>query len=115
MVAPSRIPRRPADRVKTDRRDAHTLARLFRAGELRGIYVPTEEDEAIRDLTRARENAMIHYGRSRKQMLMFLLRHGVVYSGTTTRMFWIVCESESGSGRRSCPPTLKLRGMACPP
>lgn len=83
VVAPSRIPKRPADRVKTDRRDAATLARLLRAGELRGIYVPTEGDEAVRDLTRARESAMIHFGRCRKQLLMFLLRHGVVYSGKT--------------------------------
>lgn len=83
VVAPSRIPRRPADRIKTDRRDAVTLARLLRAGELRSIYVPTEEDEAMRDLVRAREHAVIHHGRTRKQLLMFLLRHGVVYSGQT--------------------------------
>lgn len=81
VVAPSRIPRKPGDRVKTDRRDAHTLARLLRAGELKGIYVPTEEDESIRDLTRAREHVMVHYGRTRKHLLMFLLRHGIVYSG----------------------------------
>lgn len=83
VVAPSRIPRRPSDRVKTDRRDSLSLARLLRAGELKGIYVPTEEDEAIRDLSRFREHAMIHYGRCRKQLLMFLLRHGIVYSGKT--------------------------------
>jgi len=83
VVAPSRIPRKPADRVKTDRRDAQTLARLLRAGELKGIYVPTEEDESIRDLTRAREHVMVHYGRARKQLLMFLLRHGVIYTGKT--------------------------------
>ncbi|MCB4757274.1 MAG: IS110 family transposase [Elusimicrobia bacterium] len=83
VVAPSRIPRKPADRVKTDRRDAQTLARLHRAGELKGIYVPTEEDESLRDLTRAREHVMVHYGRARKQLLMFLLRHGVVYTGKT--------------------------------
>jgi transposase len=81
VVAPSRIPRRSGDRVKTDRRDAQTLARLLRAGELKCIYVPTEEDESIRDLTRAREHVMIHYGRTRKQLLMFLLRHGITYSG----------------------------------
>src|SRR5258706_421344 len=83
VVAPSRIPRKPADRVKTDRRDAQTLARLLRAGELKGIYVPTEEDESIRDLTRAREHTMVHYGRARKQLLMFLLRHNVRYTGKT--------------------------------
>lgn len=83
VVAPSRIPKQPGDRVKTDRRDAAMIARLLRAGELKGIYVPTEEDEAVRDMTRARETAMIHFGRSRKELLSFLLRNGVVYTGKT--------------------------------
>ncbi len=83
VVAPSRIAKQPGDRVKTDRRDAAMLARLLRAGELRGIYVPTEEDEAIRDMTRARESAMIAFGRDRKELLSFLLRNGVVYTGKT--------------------------------
>lgn len=83
VVAPSRIPKQPGERVKTDRRDAAMLARLLRAGELRGIYVPTEEDEAVRDMTRARETAMIHFGRSRKELLSFLLRNGIVYTGKT--------------------------------
>jgi transposase len=83
VVAPSRIPKQPGDRVKTDRRDAAMIARLLRAGELKGIYVPTEEDEALRDMTRARETAMIHHGRSRKELLSFLLRNGVVYTGKT--------------------------------
>lgn len=51
VVAPSRIPKQPGDRVKTDRRDAAMLARLSRAGELKGIYVPSEEDEALRELS----------------------------------------------------------------
>src|SRR5207247_6388468 len=55
VVAPSLIPRKPGDRVKTDRRDAVTLARLLRSGDLSSIYVPTVDDEAIRDLSRARE------------------------------------------------------------
>ncbi len=83
VVAPSRIPKQPGERVKTDRRDAAMLARLSRAGELKGIYVPTEADEALRDMTRARETAMIHYGRSRKELLSFLLRNGVIYTGKT--------------------------------
>ncbi len=83
VVAPSRIPKQSGDRVKTDRRDAAMLARLSRAGELKGIYVPTEADEALRDMTRARETAMIHYGRSRKELLSFLLRNGIVYTGKT--------------------------------
>ena len=83
VIAPSRIPKQSGDRVKTDRRDAAMLARLSRAGELKAIYVPSEEDEALRDMTRARETAMIHYGRSRKELLSFLLRNGIVYSGKT--------------------------------
>ena len=56
-MSPSMTPKRAGDRVKTDRRDAATLARLHRAGELRAIYVPNESDEALRDLVRAREDA----------------------------------------------------------
>ena len=56
VVAPSLIPRKAGERVKTDRRDALTLARLHRAGELRAVWVPDEEQEAMRDLTRARED-----------------------------------------------------------
>jgi transposase len=55
VIAPSLIPTKASDRVKTDRRDARQLARLFRAGELRAIYVPDAEDEAMRDLVRARD------------------------------------------------------------
>src|SRR5216117_1789634 len=58
VVAPSLIPRKPGDRVKTDRRDAITLARLMRSGDLTSIYVPQVQDEAIRDLSRAREDAL---------------------------------------------------------
>ena len=58
VVAPSLIPRKPGDRVKTDRRDALTLARLLRSGDLTAIYVPGIEDEALRDLSRGREDAL---------------------------------------------------------
>jgi len=58
VIAPSLIPVRPGDRVKTDRRDAEKLARLFRAGELTEIRVPTREEEAARDLVRVREDAL---------------------------------------------------------
>ena len=57
VVAPSLIPRKASDKVKTDRRDADPLARLFRAGELTPIHVPDQEDEAVRDLIRARHSA----------------------------------------------------------
>jgi transposase len=81
VVAPSLIPRRPGDRVKTDRRDSMTLARLLRAGELTSVWVPDENQEALRDLTRARED-MKHLQRvARQRLLALLLRHGRTYSG----------------------------------
>ncbi|CAM3782213.1 Mobile element protein [Alicyclobacillus pomorum] len=58
VVAPSLIPKRQGDRVKTDKRDALRLAQLFRAGELVPVFVPSEEDESLRDLVRAREDAL---------------------------------------------------------
>jgi len=81
VVAPSMTPRRSGDRVKTDRRDAEALARLHRAGELRAIYVPTPEDEAIRDLVRAREDAVEIQRRARQRLKAFVLRHGFRYAG----------------------------------
>ena len=91
VVAPSLIPRRPGDRVKTDRRDSEALARLHRAGELTPVWVPDEEQEAMRDLTRARED-MKHLERQSKQRLSaFLLRHGQIYaSGKSkwTQAYW---------------------------
>jgi transposase len=76
VVAPSRVARRPADRIKTDRRDALLLARLHRAGELVPIVVPEPQDEAIRDLVRAREDAVNDQRRVRQRLKSFLLRHG---------------------------------------
>ena len=81
VVAPSRIPRKSGDRIKNDRRDACMLARLDRAGELTPVYVPFAEDEAIRDLTRAREDAKIDEKRSKQRLKSFLLRHGLRYAG----------------------------------
>ena len=81
MVAPSLIPKKAGDRVKTDRRDSLSLARLHRAGELTAVWVPDGAQEALRDLTRARED-MKHLQRQAKQRLLaFLLRHGKRYSG----------------------------------
>ena len=79
VVAPSLIPRRTGERVKTDRRDALTLARLHRAGELRAVWVPDEEQEAMRDLTRAREDMKGIELKARQRLGAFLLRHGRVY------------------------------------
>lgn len=75
LVAPSKIPQQPGDRVKTNRRDADQLARLFRAGELTAIYVPEPQDEAVRDLIRARYQVRKQQHRARQQLKMFLLRH----------------------------------------
>ena len=79
VVAPSLIPRKPGDRVKTDRRDAINLARLHRAGELTAVWVPDEAHEAIRDLVRARQAAVRTLRQSRQQLSGFLLRHGHHY------------------------------------
>jgi len=81
VVAPSLIPRKPGDRVKTDRRDAVTLARLLRSGDLSSIYVPTVNDEAVRDLSRAREDAMRDLKRSKVRLKAFLLRQDIRYEG----------------------------------
>jgi transposase len=81
VVAPSLIPIRAGDRVKTDRRDAAMLARLHRAGELTNVWVPDPAHEAMRDLVRLRADAMHDVTRSRQQLQGFLLRHGRVYAG----------------------------------
>jgi transposase len=81
VVAPSLIPRKPGDRVKTDRRDAITLARLLRSGDLTSVYVPRPEDEALRDLSRAREDALRDLKRSKRRLKSFLLRHDIRYEG----------------------------------
>lgn len=74
VIAPSLIPQKPGERVKTDRRDALKLAQLHRAGELTSIYVPTEEDEILRDLVRAREDAKEDVLRAKQRLTKFLLR-----------------------------------------
>jgi len=81
VVAPSLVPKRPGERVKTNRRDAVTLARLLRAGELTGIWVPDDVHEAMRDLVRAREAASEDLRKKRQQLQSFLLRHGRIFGG----------------------------------
>lgn len=96
VIAPTMIPKRSGDRVKTNRRDAVTLVKLLRAGELRGIWVPDTVHEAVRDLTRARETAMLDLRVKRQQLLSFLLRHGRSYpSGknwTKMHMRWLAAQ-----------------------
>jgi transposase len=79
VVAPSLIPRKPGERIKTDRRDAINLAKLHRAGELTPVWVPDPSHEAIRDLVRARQAAVRTLRQARQQLSGFLLRHGHHY------------------------------------
>lgn len=81
VVAPSKIPKRAGDRIKTDRRDAEKLAKLLRAGELVPVWVPDEETEAVRDLTRARADLKSLEVKVRQRLGAFLLRHGRKYPG----------------------------------
>lgn len=84
VIAPSQIPRRAGDRIKTDRRDCLRLAECSRAGELRAIWIPDPQDEAIRDLSRAREDAVNSRTQARHQLKGFLLRHEVRFAGKTS-------------------------------
>ena len=81
VVAPSLIPVKSGDRVKTDRRDALMLAKLHRAGELTAVWVPDAAHEAMRDLVRARATAMRVAGKARQHLQGFLLRHSRIYPG----------------------------------
>jgi transposase len=83
VVAPSTVPRRVRDRIKTDRRDSVKLAGLARAGELTPIYVPAVADEAMRDLVRAREDAVVMQRQARQRLTALLLRNDVRYAGKT--------------------------------
>lgn len=83
VVAPSNTPRRVRDRIKTDRRDSLKLAGLARAGELTPIYVPDASDEAMRDLVRVREDAVVMQRQARQRLAALLLRNDIRYSGKT--------------------------------
>ena len=86
VIAPALIPRRPGDRIKTDRRDAGQLAVLDRAGALTAIHIPTEQEEAARDLLRCREDIRADLLRARHRLSKFLLRHGRRF--TATKKAW---------------------------
>jgi len=79
VVAPSKIPRTPGERIKTDRRDALKLARLLRSGDLTAVWVPDQEQERMRDLSRARDDLKAQERKARQQLNAFLLRHGHVW------------------------------------
>src|SRR5246127_195393 len=95
VVAPSLVPVKAGDRVKTDRRDAAKLARSYRAGDLTPVWVPDADHEALRDLVRAREDARQDQHRARHRLSKFLLRHGrrppaeVKKSWTLKYLTWI--------------------------
>jgi len=86
VIAPALIPRRPGDRIKTDRRDAGQLAVLYRAGALTAIHIPSEQEEAARDLLRCREDIRADLLRARHRLSKFLLRHGRRF--TATKKAW---------------------------
>lgn len=84
VVAPSLVPSRPGDRIKTNRRDAEVLARLLRAGELTAVWIPDARHEAMRELTRARDAARQDLTRKRQQVSSLLLRLAKIYPGIKT-------------------------------
>ena len=81
VIAPSKTPTKPGDKVRTDRRDARKLARLHRAGELTAVHIPDVEDEVIRDVCRGRTDAVQEAKRCKQQLMAFLLRNGYRYPG----------------------------------
>jgi len=84
VIAVSKTPRRPGERIKTDRRDALSLAGYLRSGELTPVTIPDARDEAVRDLSRAREDAVRARLKARQQLKAMLLRHGKPYTGKTS-------------------------------
>jgi transposase len=105
VVAPSLIPKRRGDRVKTNRRDAVTLARLLRAGELTSVWVPDAIHEGVRDLVRAREAASQDGRKKRQQLLSFLLRHGRLFSG---RKHWTLAHQRWLAGQKFEHPAQQI-------
>jgi transposase len=83
VIAPSLIPRKPGERIKTDRRDALKLAELYRAGVLTTVAPPTPEQEAVRDLCRCREDVREDLGRCRHRLIKMLVRRGLVFNSTS--------------------------------
>ena len=114
VVSPSMTPRRAGDRVKTDRRDALQLARLARAGELEPIYVPDGRDEAIRDLVRAREDAVNMQRQARQRLQALLLRNEIRYVGksswTAAHRRWIAHLKLPGPGAADRVRRVRGRG-----
>jgi transposase len=93
VVAPAQIPKKAGDRVKTDRRDAVQLARLLRSGDLSPVYIPSVEDEAIRDVVRAREDVLKGLKAAKVRLKAFRLRQDIRYEGranwTAAQLRWL--------------------------
>ena len=104
VVSPASVPKKASDRVKTDRCDSRTLAVQHRAGALRAIYVPEVEDEAIRDLVRAREDAVHNRRRARQRLNSFMVRHGLCYAGkkkwSLVHRRWLAAQSFDHAAQR---------------
>lgn len=121
VIAPSLVPKKSGQRIKTDRRDAVKLAQTHRAGELVAVFIPDEPTEAIRDLVRAREDAKKAEQVARHQLSKFLLRHGRRYPGKTTwndaHRAWIAQEPFAESARRHVLAdglaTVEAAGLRC--
>src|SRR5688572_15067263 len=118
VCSPGNVERRPGDRIKTDKRDAIRLARLFVAGDLRLVWIPSPEQEQLRDLVRCREDLRADLMRARHRLATFLLRRersfpgpaGAGRSGTATGSHI----SASTIRRRGSPtPTICTRTMSC--
>jgi transposase len=105
VIAPALIPRRPGDRIKTDRRDAAQLAVLYRADALTAIHIPTEQEEAARDLLRCREDIRTDLLRARHRLSKFLLRHGRRF--TATKRAWTKRHTEWLQAQRWDLPALE--------
>ena len=107
VAAPSKIPRASGDRVKTDRRDAEHLVRLLLAGKLHPVRVPGDEEEALRDLVRAREAVRVDLMRARHRLSKLLLRHGIRFDDgargpSATAPGWLASRSSGRRRRRRC-------------
>ena len=85
VVAPSLVPKKPGERIKTDRRDAKKLSRHLRNGDLTAVWVPDEEQEAMRDLTRTRDDFKAQERKARQQLNAYVLRHGHAWPSNRTR------------------------------
>jgi transposase len=104
VIAPSLIPKAPGDKVKTDRRDCRRLARLYRAGELVAIRIPSVQEEAVRDLCRARADLVQDRTRARHRLSKFLLRHGRPWRGGSA---WTLTHERWLLGQRFDEPALR--------